>query len=146
MKLYSLYQYADHDKYSWCYHWDHHQGSYGLFLLVSSYHCKEICMFTACSHVPRITTVMGGGGEREQNMLANLQVLKLNLKLNFIRSKHSKVSGDKTVTCREGVIQAVNTIIQVINCISYLDSTLGSSIETHTSKAALFSKELLPKR
>lgn len=49
-----LYQHTSDDEDSQGHDGDHHQGSDGLLLLAGSHHGQEVCVFTACTDVPRV--------------------------------------------------------------------------------------------
>lgn len=49
-----LYQHTCDDEDSQGHDGDHHQGGDGLLLLAGSHHGQEVCVFTACTDVPRV--------------------------------------------------------------------------------------------
>lgn len=52
--LAAVYQHTCDDEDSQGHDGDHHQGGDGLLLLAGSHHGQEVCVFTACTDVPRV--------------------------------------------------------------------------------------------
>lgn len=64
---YSLYQHTCDDEDSQGHDGDHHQGGDGLLLLTGGHHGQEICVFTACTDVPRMAAGKKGMSVCSQN-------------------------------------------------------------------------------